>query len=201
LYAEEDGVSTPLGDIMMDGELRDALRREIPGGPDRYRDNTVEVQLPMIRYFFPRARLLWIRLPAEPASFEAGSCLARLGESLKRNLVVLGSTDLTHYGYNYDFYPRGTGKEALEWSRANDAAFIGAVRRGDPREVLDRAEGDRSACSAGAVLGALGFARAVNASGAELLAYGTSAGIAGTDVPDSFVGYAGLAWFPAKKDG
>jgi AmmeMemoRadiSam system protein B len=196
LFAEEEGVATPLGTIMIDREFRDRLREELSGGADRYRDNTVEVLLPMVRYFFPRAALLWIRLPAEAASFEAGKRLARLGKELNRNLVVLASTDLTHYGYNYDFTPRGIGERALRWVKeVNDAAFIAAVQAGDPGETLRRAEEDRSACSAGAVLGALGFARAAEAAGAELLAYGTSADAAG-EVPDSFVGYAALGWYP-----
>lgn len=195
LFAEEEGVTTPLGDIMIDHEFQDRLKEELSGGQDRYRDNTVEVLLPMVRYFFPRAALLWIRLPAEPASFEAGRRLARLGEELNRKLVVLASTDLTHYGPNYDFTPQGIGERAYRWVReVNDAAFIAAVRAGDPGEVLARAETDWSACSAGAVLGALGFAQAKKAAPAELLAYGTSADAEG-EIPDSFVGYAALGWY------
>jgi AmmeMemoRadiSam system protein B len=196
LFFDEEGVETPLGTMLIDGELRASLVKELDGKADRYQDNTVEVLLPMARYFFPHARLLALRLPAELASFEAGKRIAALGRMLKRRLAVLGSTDLTHYGVNYDFMPQGSGKNALRWVRqVNDAAFIEAVQEGDPAVVLAQAEEERSACSAGAVLGALGFARAMDAEAAELLAYGTSADAAGRDIPDSFVGYAALAWF------
>ncbi|MDR1373453.1 MAG: AmmeMemoRadiSam system protein B [Treponema sp.] len=199
LFAEEDGVSTPLGDIFMDGELRDRMKRALSGAPDRYRDNTVEVQLPMIKYFFPHARLLWLRLPAEASSLEAGKLLASLAGELSRKLAVLASTDLTHYGENYGFMPRGAGKRALDWVRENnDAGFIAAVEAGDAALLLEQAEPGRAACSAGAVLGALGFARSLGAAGARLLGYATSADADGPEnggVPPSFVGYAAMAWY------
>jgi AmmeMemoRadiSam system protein B len=108
--------------------------------------------------------------------------------------VILGSTDLTHYGENYGYCPAGGGEKALAWVRdVNDAAFIAAVKTGQPQTILDRAEADRSACSAGAVLGALGFVEEAGGAKAELLAYGTSADGAG-EIPDSFVGYGALCW-------
>ncbi|GHU98281.1 hypothetical protein FACS189483_06120 [Spirochaetia bacterium] len=195
LLAEEDGVRTPLGPLEIDGEFRDILRRELKYIPDKYPDNTVEVQLPMVKYFFPRSRLVWLRLPAEIRSFESGSIIAGAGESLGRNFVVFASTDLTHYGDNYRFSPQGRGRGALEWVRTvNDAAFIRSVIAGDPREVLHRAGEDRSACSAGAVLAALAAAQSRNTAPARLLDYATSADRAAPEVPDSFVGYAAMAW-------
>ncbi|MDR2186267.1 MAG: AmmeMemoRadiSam system protein B [Treponema sp.] len=197
LFAEEDGVSTPLGDMLMDGELRDRLKRALSGAPDCYRDNTVEVQLPMVKYFFPHAKLLWLRLPAEISSFEAGKILASLAGELPRKLAVLASTDLTHYGENYGFMPQGGGEKALDWVRkSNDAGFIAAVEAGEAALILERAETGRAACSAGAVLGALGFACSMGAAGAKLLGYATSADADGGGVPPpSFVGYAAMAWY------
>jgi AmmeMemoRadiSam system protein B len=195
LLAGEDGVETPLGPLEIDGEFRDILRRKLGDIPDNYRDNTVEVQLPMVKYFFPHSRLVWLRLPAEIRSFESGRIIADVGETLRRNFVMFASTDLTHYGDNYGFSPQGRGSGALEWVRAvNDAAFIRAVAAGDPHEVLRRAEEDGSACSAGAVLACLAFAQSRNAAPARLLDYGTSADSTGPGVPDSFVGYAAMAW-------
>jgi AmmeMemoRadiSam system protein B len=152
----------------------------------------------MVHFFLPRAKLLWVRLPAEGASFEAGKSLARAAGARGRKLAVLGSTDLTHYGDNYGFSPQGRGKKALRWVREeNDRAFIEAVEAGVPEKILERAERDKSSCSAGAVLGALGFARSAGCAPARLLAYGTSAGAAdaaGDEVPGSFVGYGAFCF-------
>jgi AmmeMemoRadiSam system protein B len=207
LMAAEDGVKTPLGTMEIDAELREKFGKQVSSRPDRYADNTVEVLLPMVHYFFPMARLLWLRFPAELSSFEAGKILAETGRSLRRHLAVLASTDLTHYGANYGFSPKGRGKPALEWVKnVNDAAFINAVLEaaasGDPSQVLERAEEDSSACSAGAVLGALGFtAFPGNTSGkiqGRLLDYRTSADVSVEDnVPDSFVGYAAISFTTA----
>ncbi|MDR1986739.1 MAG: AmmeMemoRadiSam system protein B [Treponema sp.] len=205
LFAEEDGFASPLGNMEMDRELRDLVKNELPvkrfprgTASDRYQDNTVEVLIPMVHYFFPQSWLLWVRLPAEIAAFEAGKILYHAGKSLNRNLAVLGSTDLTHYGDHYDFSPMGTGKKALDWVReVNDPRFIATLLEGNPERILERALEDRSACSTGAVLGALGFAQAAGADTGALLAYGTSADAGGPDqeVPGSFVGYAALGWY------
>ncbi|MDR0316477.1 MAG: AmmeMemoRadiSam system protein B [Treponema sp.] len=198
LFALEDGVHTPLGIMPIDTDLRDALMGKLAGTGDRYSDNTVEVLLPMVRFFFPDAALLWLRLPADDTSFEAGKTIAHTLARMGRKAVVLASTDLTHYGRNYGFSPHGSGPAALQWmSEVNDANFIRAVESGDPAAVLDRAEQDRSSCSAGAVLGALGFAEAAGAGPARMLEYGTSADAAvreGEECPDSFVGYAAFTF-------
>jgi len=195
LLAMEDAVKTPFGPMPIDAELRDLLQKELNGAEDRFRDNTVEVLLPMVRFFFPNAMLLWLRLPCETSSFEAGKKIFKAAEKLNRKVNVLGSTDLTHYGLNYGFSPKGTGMEAMRWVReVNDANFINAVESGKGDEVLRRAEQDSSACSAGAVLGAMGFAKEAGSGAARLLEYATSADINDDDVPESFVGYAAFTF-------
>ncbi|MDR0312510.1 MAG: AmmeMemoRadiSam system protein B [Treponema sp.] len=194
LFAEEEGVRTPLGVMAIDCELRDLLKAKLDNSPDKYQDNTVEVLLPMVHYFFPDSKLLWLRFPGELSSFDAGVVIAETAKTLGRSIAVLGSTDLTHYGSNYGFSPKGSGAAALAWVKnTNDAAFISAVLEGASDEVLLRADKDRSSCSVGAVLGALGFAQHSGGK-SKLLEYGTSADITGEEEPDSFVGYASVVW-------
>jgi AmmeMemoRadiSam system protein B len=196
LFAMEDACLTPFGELEIDGELRDLVKKSLGGQEDVRADNTVEVLLPIVKSFFPGAKLLWARFPAELSSYQAGKTLAKAALSLGRRIKVLASTDLTHYGSAYGFSPRGFGPGALEWVKTvNDRRFIEAVIDGDPREILNRAERENSACSAGAVLGALGFAE--EAAGnrkpvGKLLDYRTSADVTG-DPGDSFVGYMALA--------
>ncbi|MCL2763349.1 MAG: AmmeMemoRadiSam system protein B [Treponema sp.] len=195
LFAMEDAVSTPLGAMTINTALRAVLYQTLGGAEDRFPDNTVEVLLPMARFFFPNASLLWLRLPASPASFDAGKAIAAASAGLQQTTAVLASADLTHYGPHYRFTPKGTGAEALRWvQEVNDRRFIDAVQSGNPAAVLERDETDNSCCSTGAVLGAMGFAAALNAGPARLLEYGTSAGKSGTEIPDSFVGYAAITF-------
>jgi AmmeMemoRadiSam system protein B len=219
LFAEEDAAATPLGDMPIDSRLRSVIKREfedagIRCAADNYVDNTVETLLPMARRFFPAASLLWLRLGADARACVAGTLIARAADALGRRVVLVGSTDLTHYGPDYGFTPKGLGDAAIEWVKnVNDRRFIEAVVSGDDRAVLDRAQNERSACSAGAVLCAMNFSSLASGSGkgvvgagiceqgrpasplGRLLAYTTSADAASSYVgaDRSFVGYAAIA--------
>ena len=200
LFAMEDVVRTPYGYMQIDSEFRSLLQEKIGGVEDRYRDNTIEVLLPMAHFFFPNANIIWLRLPAEKQSFEIGKILSSAAAQLNRKINVLVSADLTHYGSNYGFTPKGTGISALNWVRKeNDANFIKAVESGNCGEVLRRAESDFACCSAGAVLAAMGFAEAEGLENAKLLEYGTSADVDKQMPPDSFVGYAAMAFFEKMR--
>ena len=195
LFAMEDAVKTPFGSILIDDQFRSALYKELGGEEDRYRDNTVEVLLPMVHYFFPDSKLLWIRFPADISAYKAGAELDKVANELGRKISVIGSTDLTHYGSNYGFSPKGSGAAALDWVKnTNDAAFINAVLANDPKEVLRLAAKDHSSCSAGAVVGAMGFINSIGGKTATLLEYDTSASAMNGEIPESFVGYAAISW-------
>jgi hypothetical protein len=180
----------------IDAELRAILLKKIGGKEDSYQDNTVEVVLPMVHYFFPKVKIIWLRLPAKIESFESGKIISQIAAELNRNVNVLASADLTHYGANYGFSPQGRGQAALRWVReVNDAAFIKAVESGNSGEVLCCARQNFSSCSAGAVLGVMGFAEEEALASARLLEYSTSADADDSgDVPDSFVGYAAMVF-------
>jgi AmmeMemoRadiSam system protein B len=194
LFALEDAVNTPLGAMPIHSALRAILYKELNGKEDCFPDNTIEVLLPIARFFFPDASLLWLRLPAELSSFDAGKAIAAAAGNVGCNIAVLASTDLTHYGPSYGLTSQGAGLVALRWMReVNDRHFIDAVESGNPAAVLERAEADCSSCSVGAVLGAMGFAAAQSLGPARLLEYGTSAK-EGEEIPDSFVGYAALTF-------
>ncbi len=190
LFAMEDAFSTPLGNLDSDLDLREVLFREFGGRRDDYPDNTVEVLLPMAAHFYPSSKFIWMRFPSKIDSYRMGKEIFSVSKKLGKKVVVIGSTDLTHYGINYDFMPQGPG--ALDWVKnVNDAAFLEGVIAGNPELTLQRALEDHSACSPGAVLGAMGYAHAMGIQKAELAEYYTSADI---EMADSFVGYASLYW-------
>jgi len=197
LAAPEDAVRTPLGIMKIDAELRESFQKMTETSPDRYQDNTVEVLLPMVHYFFPDAALLWLRFPAALSSFDAGKLLSECSASVGRRITVLASTDLTHYGDNYGFSPRGKGRSALDWVKdVNDPGFINAVLEGDHSKALSHAEENSSACSAGAVIGVMGFAAAKGLTRRQCLGYHTSADVdeGEEEIPDNFVGYAAISF-------
>jgi hypothetical protein len=195
LAASEEGYETPLGTVAADLELLSGLRDRLPVGEDRWADNTVEIQLPILRHLAPQARALGLRAAPSRTALALGEALAACSDRLGRRVAVLGSTDLTHYGPNYGFTPHGSGKQALEWVREeNDRPLIDSLLNLELERVLELAQRDRSACSAGGAVAAARYAAVRGAAKGRLLEYATSHDVlAGS----SFVGYAAVI-FPGN---
>jgi MEMO1 family protein len=190
LLVTEDAWETPLGDLPLATEFyqpltkRLTLREESPG------DNTIEVQLPLVKYFFPQAKVLALRSPHSSTAIALGQAVAAVAQELKVSILTFGSTDLTHYGPNYGWSPKGYGAEAVKWVKeVNDKRFVNAALKLDGPEMLKSANEDQSACSAGGAVAAVAAALAAGAHKAALIDYYTSYDV----MPgDSFVGYAGM---------
>src|SRR5690606_16720779 len=104
----------------------------------------------------------------------------------ERDAVIVGSTDLTHYGPAYGSTPVGSGPDAaLRPREENDTGSITAVEARDARGALEHALANQSACCPGAVAATLG---AIGERAAPLLVEHTLS----SDVrpAESFVGYA-----------
>jgi len=192
----QDAWDTPLGPLKTELALAVETRRalsfaeepvELSGRPD----NAVELQLPFIRYFWPQARLLMLGVEASASAIEIGREVGERVRAGGHQAVFVGSTDLTHYGDNYGWAPRGGGPEALRWVReVNDAGFIDAVLRDDPARAVQHALDHRSACCPGATVAAMEAARAyAGALTPELVDHYTSHDVRPSP---SFVGYASL---------
>lgn len=192
LMAPEKSFETPLGALEADLELAEALRSSLEIEEDRAADNTVEVQLPIVKARFPESRILWLRAPAGPRATALGKALEKAASGLGRKVSCLGSTDLTHYGPDYGFSPAGRGAAAEAWVREkSDKGFMDALLAMDPETVLERG-GEGAACSAGAAAAALAFAIASGSRRASLLGYATSLE---TRESESFVGYCAVAFY------
>lgn len=188
--AMEDAVQTPLGDLHINRELRSELMQHLPTVEDVAPDNTVEVQLPLVAALLGSPDILHLRCPPSGEAERLGTFLA--GARERYPVVVLGSTDLTHYGPSYGFTDHGTAGEAVAWVRdTNDRRVIEAISAMDPANIVGTALRDRSACSAGAAAAAAAFARASGASRSVVVGSHLSQDIRPSS---SFVGYAGIGF-------
>lgn len=194
-YIMSEGVwETPLGNLEIEerlaGELVSRFQFNIETAERYARDNTIELQLPFIKYFFRDVRIVPMGVPPVASSFEIGRAAADISKRLNLKMKVIGSTDLTHYGINYGFTPKGTGSEALNWMRdENDRRVIDAMLSLDPGRVIHEALENHNACCSGAAGSAIAAARALGAQEAEMIAYATSHD---KHPGDSFVGYVGI---------
>jgi AmmeMemoRadiSam system protein B len=185
---------TPLGPLEIQKELAAELIRHFDfqqEGPVRFStDNTMEVQLPFLKNRFPSSRILPIGAPPNPLSLEIARACVTTAQTMGLHVIVLGSTDLTHYGPNYNFTPQGRGESALAWvKRENDRRMIEAILAMDPERIIREALRDQNACCSGAAAAAIEAARNLGADTATLLSYTTSYD---RHPSDSFVGYAGI---------
>lgn len=189
--------STPLGDLEIDSEMGEALDLEFAFNLEtasRYdQDNTIELQLPFVKYFFPEVKLVPIGVPPRAESLEIGERVATLIKEMGKKALVLGSTDLTHYGYNYGYAPKGAGQEAVDWVKnENDKAVVDLMVGMDPHGVIEDAMNRQNACCAGAAAAAIVAAKGLGADRGEKILYATSYDVR----PDSsFVGYAGVLFY------
>jgi hypothetical protein len=187
---------TPLGPIRAARDLASRLAAELSLGRDPAdgsdADNTVEVQLPLLKRLLPEVELAVVGPPASAEAIDIGKAAARLATETGRSLAVVGSTDLTHYGPNYGFSPKGHGEPAVRWVKEqNDKDLVDRLLALDPEGVLEKGSRDQSACCPGAAAAAVAAARALGAAKATLLDYYTSFDVR----PDrSFVGYAGVVY-------
>ena len=182
---------TPLGSLPVADAFADAVTHRfdlvIDHPAQAPPDNTIELQLPFVRYFHEAMPIVPISLPPTAFAMEVGRAVAAIAKETNQTIHVIGSTDLTHYGPNYGFAPQGTGPQAVEWvHQHNDRDMIEAVLALDPQAVLTEAFAKQNSCCAGAVAGAIAAARELGATSGKTIDYTTSYA---KQPGDSFVGY------------
>ena len=190
-----DGVwKTPVGDLRGDPEFATELASRAGAldpavlGPGEYQpDNTVELQLPFARHFLKDVSLVVAGVPASKQGLALGAAAATLARERDIRAVAVGSTDLTHYGINYDFMPMGMGAEAVRWVKdVNDKRAIENIERLDVETFLEDAIKRRNACCPGAAGAALTYGREQGGREAKVIGYRTSYDV---HPGNSFVGY------------
>ena len=190
----EGSWETPFGQLGVDEAITRALMDKYAFQVETWnkftQDNTIELQLPFVKYFHPKAQIVAIGIPPLPEALEIGKHAVRLAVEQGKRVKVIGSTDLTHYGSNYGFSPKGSGPEALTWARdQNDRNIIDAMLAMDPQTTLRQAQQHQSACCSGAAAAAITAAKEMGATAAVEVDYQNSYE---KSPGDSFVGYTGI---------
>ena len=190
----EEAWETPFGDIEIHTDFVKRLMKKIDAKQESPSsgDNTIEVQLAMVKYFFPEAKLVAIRSPISLKAKILGEEVAQISRTEGISILAIGSTDLTHYGPNYGFVKKGIGPGSVEWvKKENDKGLIDRALSMDVEGLLKHALENDSACSAGAAASAVATCKALGGEKGILLDYYTSYDI----MPDeSFVGYGGIVY-------
>lgn len=188
---------TPFGDVQVDSETAAALLSELGGhlvqdSSAHSTEHSAEVQVPFIKYFFPQAQIVPIIILPDNRAEWIGFKIGETARTRQKKIVVVGTTDLTHYGPNYGFTPKGFGPEAHRWFKENDARIINLALQMKANEIVHEAATHHNACGAGAMAATVSAARAMGAQRGTLVEYTSSFERMPEDEFQMAVGYVGI---------
>jgi AmmeMemoRadiSam system protein B len=189
-------IETPFGEIEVDEELVEKIAAGIniqKRGPEKFPDdNTLELQYPFIKYFFPRAKIVVAGVAPSNIAAVIGGRAVEEANTLGRCIRIIGSTDMTHYGPDFGFSPAGLGENALEWvTTVNDRNGIAVMKQMDTDKIIAQGLDHKNMCCPGAAAAAVAACKKKGAVKAIELDYATSFERSRSD---NFVGYAGLVY-------
>ena len=189
--------ATPLGEARVDAALAAVIAGASGGlieisADAHHAEHSIEVQLPFIQSLCPNAEIVPIAVPPGSGAVEVGEVVANAVRAQERKVVLVASTDLTHYGMGYGVPDHGPLSGAMDWMRENDRRMIRLIESLHAEDIVHEAEANQNACGAGAVAAATAAARALGAARGILLEYTTSADVMHEAHADRAVGYAGI---------
>lgn len=192
---ETEACETPLGSIPCDTEFQQLLSKKILFASCNLEahlsEHSVETQFPFVKRTFPEARVVEILTQNEesPLPETVGKAIAEVACELDRRILVVASTDLSHYP-TMEVAER-IDNEALEWILSlNPHKAQHEIRRLEQRGL----PGVHCAvCSKAAVFSGMSAAVHLGADGASLLGY-TNSGRGPHGDPHRVVGYGAVAW-------
>jgi len=188
---------TPIGNIEVDGEMASHILDAASGllvesASAHEGEHSIEVQLPLIKYLLPDTKIVPIAVIPDKHAAQIGSVIADVVHAHGSSAVVVGSTDLTHYGPAYGFAPAGFGEDARRWMNENDRSIIDKALALDAEHIVTEAHENHNACGSGALAAAVAFAKGRGMQSGILLEYRTSFDVLPDSVFTMAVGYAGI---------
>ena len=191
--------TTPLGDVKIDEEvaaaLVETLGEDVMEDPEAHAgEHSLEVQVPFIKFLCPEAKIVPIAIPPDENAHITGKKLGEAASGMGKKIVVVGTTDLTHYGSPYGFTPFGYGLEAKKRMVENDARIIELALRMRAADIRKEAQISHNACGSGALAATVAAAKTMGAEKGHLLEYTTSHDVMAEGEFDMAVGYAGIVF-------
>lgn len=166
---DRGGFETPLGVMALDQDFIARLKKADPTVdflPKAHaKEHALEVHIPFLQTVLPKARLVPLVMGEQGpvASARLAASLARaVGESRGKAVLLVASTDLSHF-------------HAQAQALALDGRFRAGVQAMNPKDLAAcLSDGSCEACGAGPVLAVMQAAQALGASKAQVLAQSDS---------------------------
>lgn len=187
---------TPLGSLKTDEDfIKELEKNEIHNFPEAHLwEHSIEVQLPWIIYTMKNPKIVPITI--NPVYFdlkemkELGKIIYEIKEKLDRKILVVASSDFTHYGYAYSYVPfKGSASEVLKKIKELDMCFIKAIQDFAVERIIELGA-QSTVCGYGAIAASVEFSKLEGAKKVKLVDYRTSFEISKS--LDAIVAYAGI---------
>ncbi|MBM4240093.1 MAG: AmmeMemoRadiSam system protein B [Euryarchaeota archaeon] len=178
---------TPLGNVQIDDEFAEKLIETTdivdPHPAAHIQEHSCEVQIPLLQYFSNDFKIVPICMWMQDleTSFEIGISIKKAAEEIGRDIVLIASSDFTHY------QPQDVAYE-------KDMQVLDAIKSFDERLMIRRvSELNVTMCGYGPVASTIVASKGLGAHKGEIIKYATSGDITGDY--SSVVGYASAVFW------
>ena len=185
---------TPFGIIKNDKEFQKTLMKNLPVDERAHAsEHSIEVQLPFLQFanrdIIDKIRIAPIIASPDIDYKEIASYILNTIKKTKRNIIIIASSDFTHYGFNYGYLPFTDNQK--ENMYALDKGAIKLIESLEADKFLDyTAETKATICGKYPIAVLLALSKKLGAKKASLLHYYTSGDV--IEDYSSAVGYASI---------
>lgn len=193
---------SPLGLTEIDTELARAIQaksgviseEERPHRPE----HSLEVELPFLQYVFGAESFKIVPIAMGFMDYNTskavGEGVASVIKEAEKDVFIVTSTDLTHYGAMYGYAPIGTSpmEKVIEWVHETDRKIIKTIESLDAEGLIDLVINEGlTMCGCAPVAAGIIATKALGATKGRTLKYATSYDIRGSK--EAIVGYLSAA--------
>ena len=173
---------TPFGNVRIDEEFTVKLVENAEiidfDATSHIQEHSLEVQIPFLQYFSNDFEIVPVSMWMQDleSSYEIGKSIKKTAEALEKDIVVIASSDMTHYK------PQNIAKQ-------NDSQVLDAINSMDEKLMIKRVlDMNVTMCGYGPVATTIIASKELGAQNAEILKYATSGDTTGDE--SAVVGYA-----------
>jgi AmmeMemoRadiSam system protein B len=175
---------TPLGSVEVDSESAEEICKLSQFIESDFfshtREHSLEVQIPILQQTFSNFKILPISLinQSKEIAYDVGLAMSKIAK--KKNTIIIGSSDFTHY-------------EPNDFAHEQDMALIEPILEMDVEKFYDVLQKRKvTACGYGAIASTMIACKELGATKGELLRYATSGDVTGDT--SSVVGYGSIVF-------
>lgn len=202
ITTDSGGWRTPLGIVGIDEDfVKELISNTLVTLDSRahLREHSIEVQLPWLQHRFGNFK--FVPISVNPACYDIermrklGIRIAETANRLKRKILIIASSDFTHYGPLYGYTPfKGNVSQTLKKIKEADMDIANCAIKFMPEKLIETcADEGPTVCGYGPIAAAVWAAKKLGAKQGNITDYSTSFDVSRD--ASAIVGYCGIILF------